>query len=280
MEQIIVNKSHAVFGKTNEYLVHLFSPTKFDNKKICLSNLSMYFSWRNLIANTYANTDFEYKWIDGTVIAFTISDGYYSVADLSTRVQAEMVSRGHYLTDGVKNYYYISLSENSVAYGIDIICQVIPAVLPVGWTYGTGTSPAWVCALLVPQFRVKTAGVATLLGQVLGYYPPDLLQTSDKSYTSSYTPMMDQVSSVIVLCSVVHNNLSGDGKTIYSFSMGLSSAYGTSISVMPNFAHWVKCNGTYTDIVIQFFDQMYRPLPMIDTDITLNLLLTDDVIVK
>jgi hypothetical protein len=184
-----------------------------------------------------------------------------------------MVARGHMLINATGNYiHYISISENSNLYKVQIDCLAIPAALPVGWAYLAGSSPAWVCNGKTPQLRIPNQGVSSLFGIGIGYYPSTLLETTNQSFISTSIPRMEEVQSIIIHCSVIMNGLSAGSQMLYSYSSSAQGSWGSGYSIEPKFPRWLEAtSGLISSINIRFTDQLFRALPMIDSDITLSL---------
>jgi hypothetical protein len=73
-------------------------------------------------------------------------------------------------------------------------------------------------------------------------------------------------------CSVVQNPLALSNQTLYVFtSAGVN--YGSLIVSAPAEYNWVPVGGTVQELVISFTDQNYRPLNIVDTQLTIKLLL-------
>lgn len=270
---LVLNQSNVISngGLNNIYRYNFPGSATFQNAKIAVSNIQVYYSWQNI--NTYyANNQFSIIIPTGagtTTLNITIPSGSYSVADLNAYVQSQLVSNNFYLIDSNGNYvYYVEFAENSVRYSIQLNEFPVPTALPAGWT-----NPGWTLPLATatPQVVIPATNIQALLGFAAGTYPA-APQATAYSVLSTSTPQLSPVSSVILGCNLVNNKLANPRSTIYSFSPG-GVSYGSLIQSSAYQYSWVDIqDGTYSSVDITFYDQNFNGLQIIDTNLVIFLL--------
>lgn len=270
---LVLNQSNVISngGLNNIYRYNFPGSATFQNAKIAVSNIQVYYSWQNI--NTYySNNTFSIIIPVGagtTTLNITFPNGSYSVADLNAYIQSQLVSNNYYLIDNNGNYvYYVEFVENGVRYSIQLNEFPVPTVLPVGWT-----NPGWTLPLATrtPQVVIPATNIQALLGFTAGTYPA-APQATTYSALSTSTPQLSPVSSVILGCNLVNNKLANPRSTIYSFSPG-GVTYGSLIQSSAYQYSWVDIqDGTYSSVDITFYDQNFNGLQIIDTNLVIFLL--------
>ncbi len=118
---------------------------------------------------------------------------------------------------------------------------------------------------------VNNSGFGAIIGFLNGTYPP---VQSSATYTvnGDLVPQVSPTQSILMQCSVVQNPLALSNQTLHVFtSAGVN--YGSLIVSSPAEYNWVPCGGVVSELVITFTDQNYRPLNIVDTQLTIKLLL-------
>ena len=110
MNTIILNSNNVVSGKNNSTLTYNFpSSVLFDNHKIAVHSISIYYSWCN-ISSALGNNTFSYKWVNGgteTIKTIIIPNGLYEITDINNFLQFNFIQNGHYLINTLgQNVYY------------------------------------------------------------------------------------------------------------------------------------------------------------------------------
>lgn len=258
----------------NSQFKYIF-PSSIDlsDYSIALSDLSLYFSWYS-ISSALGNNKFTINFPNGsgnTVYNLTIPDGTYSVTDLNNYLMYFFYSNGLYITNNLTNQltYYMTFVENPTAYRIQLISYPLPTTTPANSTLGSGIVLPTVSRQ--PQLVINTTGFSSLLGFSQGTYPSS--QTSS-TYTlnGDLVPQLNPISSVIMSASCVQNPLATSNQTVHVFTCA-GVNYGSLIVSSPAEYNWIPCGGTFNEIVINFTDQNYKPLSIIDTDLTIKILL-------
>lgn len=239
---------------------------RFFNNKIGLQSLSQYYSNFNINVSLYNNNKFAYKWIDGTTHDVTMPDGFYEVSTLNYFLIDAMTKNKHYLIDtNNANQYYLALDTNVVYYAVELIAKVLPGTLPAGWSLPAGAT--WTLQQKTPQFQILDNGFKNIIGYNAGLYPTTS-QTSTQEFLSSFTPEVSPVSTIVVTCSLLSNNLNVADNIVFAYSQS------TTFGELENFhpftpAFYTIKDGTYQEMVITFLDQNLRPIKFQDKATTM-----------
>lgn len=261
-------------GPYNKFYLPLSS--NLNGCKLALQKANIYYSWPNVSTS-------ENNWQAGTIsfpvggsyVSFqwnlTAGYNYASISQLNDALQQFCIQNGLYLQNagGTANIYFISLVANANSYGIDLNLAKIP-------TSGTGyTVPAgWVGFPTVsstPRISFKK-NFNLLIG-----YPASVVYdggTSAINYSSSFTPQLSPVSSVLISCNLVHNPLGGSTSIMHVFSTK-NTAYGSIIDISPTGELiWFDIkNASANYLEITFYDQNYKPLLIQDPASVIQLLI-------
>lgn len=273
---LVVNSSNVVLGTNNSTYEYKFINGGFnvpDNAEICVSNITVPYSWQNINAGYYNNALFQYTWTVGvttTTYTITLPNGYYSVTDINNYLQGQMLLAGQYLVDGSgQNVYYISLQYNVTYYGVQLLCYAVPTSLPAGFT-----QPAsWLgypSTASTPQLIVTSNNFGTIIGFLPGTYP-SVIQATNYSTVSNTTPNGSPVNSVIIQNSLVYNAIAMPSNILDS--MPITSSYGSNINYSPSFEKWVKIrSGKYSSMTITLLDQNLNRLVALDPNCLMTFL--------
>ena len=280
MRTLIINGGNLVpQGTDNSRYVYKF-PTggaNFQDDEIAVSNISIYYSWRNISA-ALGNNTFSYVWYSGagplaTTVNITIPDGSYDISQLNAYLQSIMIANSHYLITASGSYvYYLELVENPTAYAIQFNSYALPTAAqaaalgytaPVGW-------PGYVTVNITPQIIIPSTDIRNILGFNAGTYPTPT-QATNYSKISDFTPQVSPVQSVLIACSLVNNPYAYPSNIIYSFAP-IGTSYGSLIQPqMSNFIWNEITSGQKQDFYIQFLDQNYKSLQIVDTNLVVVL---------
>ena len=272
---IIVNSTNVVAGTNNSTFQYNFISGSFDvpaNSEICISNMTIPYSFYNVNAAYYNNASFQYNWkVAGvtTTTTITLPNGFYSVSDINNYLQGQMILAGQYLVDGNgNNVYYISLQYNVPYYAVQLLCYAVPTSLPVGFTQPASWLGYPTPSANTPQFIVLANNFGALIGFTAGSYPP-APQTTNYSVLSNITPNGSPVNSLIIQCSLVSNNISMPSNIIDS--MPITSTFGTNINYQPSYEKWVKLKkGKYQNMLITLLDQNLNRLISSDPNVLMT----------
>ena len=273
MKTIILNNSN-VNGSNNRYQYNFpQGGVKFNKSKVALTNISIYYSWFNIMASLNNNT-YSYRWIDGTSVTVTMPDGFYTVSDLNEYLQSVMITNKHYLVDiSANNIYYLEWQENAVRYSIQLNAYATPSSLTAGWSYPSGTT--WLLgSSYCPQLTISaTSSFTNNVGFSGGSYPSTTTVTTNRSFISSFTPQITPITSVLMVCSLINNDI-GNGQVLFSFSP--NTTFGSQINITPPFLVWNNImDGSYSNMQIILVDQSYNKLNIQDTNLIISLAVKD-----
>jgi len=242
--------------------------------EMCISGITIPYSWYNIQQQFYNNTIFQYTWTEAaitTTYTVQLPNGYYSVNTLNDYIQGELINQGLYLVDANgDNVYYISLVYNVSTYSVQLLSFAVPAVLPAGYTNPAGLVLPTVAS--TPQLIIlPTNNFGTIIGFTAGTYPP-AIQPTNYSVLSNTLPNGSPVNSIIVRCNLVSNNVVSPSDILDSFP--INGTFGSNLNITPNFEKWIKIKaGRYSSFTITFQDQNFNSIPILDINLLITLLL-------
>jgi hypothetical protein len=277
MRTVLINSTHLVPGTNNSRFRAELPPSvgAFKDQQVALKSLSMYYSWSNITA-AQNNHSLSYIWPTATgttTIDLTIPDGSYSVKDLNSYMQSQMVANGHYLVDETGNHvYYLELVTNPTYYAVQVNCFALPTSLPSDYTNpGSMSFPA---ETHTPQLVVPATNMRDVLGFSAGTYPI-VQQTGDYSAYSSTCPQVSPTQSIIVTSNLISTGLTNPSNILYSFSPA-GVEFGSIIESKPSSPMWLDVtNGFYQAVEIQLYNQDFTPLVVQDPNLVIILGIQD-----
>lgn len=264
MDSIIINnKTSNRITASNEIRLDVPTFLRLENMKVALAYLGIYYSWRN-ITSANNNNKLQYAWY-GVVYDVDIPDGFYSINDLSDYLHFVMHKNGHYVLDA-DNYpvYFITFSSNLTYYSITYDCY--PVEVPLN-----GSNPNNVQIGGTPQLIILNNELQNNLGTNAGTYPASALTTVPYSFNAQNIPQISNITTINVACNLVNNRLNAYSNVMYQFAP--TTQYGTYLVIQPyQPIYYNITDGSYSYISLMFFDQDYKPIPIIDRNITATLL--------
>jgi len=274
---LVMNSSNLVQGTNNSTYQYNFISGSFiipDNAEICISNMTIPYSWYNVNAQYYNNASFQYTWtVLGVKTTYTIvlTNGFYSNSDINNFLIGQMILAGQYLIDGNgNNVYYLSLQYDTPYYAVQLLSFAVPTTLPVGYTQPSNWL-GYPTVASTPQLIIQANNFGSLIGFTSGTYPA-VVQATNYSAISNITPNGSPVNSLIIQCSLVNNNVTMPSNIIDS--MPITSTYGTNINYQPSYEKWVKLNkGRYSNMIITLLDQNFNRLIALDSNILMTFLI-------
>jgi len=280
-------------GQNNKLVFKFPGSVKLDNHSVAVSSLNMYYSWRNISAYLGNNT-FNITIFPGgghQTFNLVFPDGSYSIADINSYFQYFSIQNGLYMLDATgKHVYFAAFSLNRTRYAVEIqTFSVNPLSPPVGYTLPTnfpagGTDVSWNAVLHFPYS----------FNQIIGYqagFSTDMnlaVQTTDETpnggtasgstiaYLSSVAPQIQPNPVVLVSCTGAANKYSL-APVIYSFTSGGASV-GALISERPSSLNFIDLMpGNYSELRITLLGADFLPLAMQDPNISIMLLIKENV---
>jgi len=275
---IILNQSN-VSTQNNKYRYAFPSGSvNFKNRQIAVQSIVLPYSWYNITAAQNNNTfSLIIPRTDGsatTTISITVPDGFYTISQLNSFIQSKLIANniGYLVNSTGSNVYYIELVANTNLNTAQLNCYVVPTALPSGWSNpGLWALPS--SGTRVPQLVTDTSNFGLLIGFASSTtFPSNSTQASTYSITSTFTPTISPVESILVSCSLVNNILSSPSNIITTIP--ITSSFGTQIQFNPNELIWLPIlDGTYPAFNVQFLDQNSNLLQMLDTNVIITLLI-------
>lgn len=299
MKTLILNSENVVAGSNNSKFIYNFPQGGYTYKDdlIAIQEIAMYFSAYNITAS-YNNNSFSYIWIDGTTWVVNIPDSFLQVKDINAFLQSVFVANKHYLiTSGGDYVYLLELVVNQARYAVQLNSFLISTAIATAnsWTLPVGATWVLPTNSILPYLVIpSTNNFGELIGFSAGQYPagaitgvpPAQIQTpaytSSQSVLSTSAPQITPYSSFLVFCSLVNNRAVIPSQLIYSFTP-TGATFGALQTYQPNAElGWNKIeSGQYTSFVVEFRDQLGRPVAFKDpnTLITLYTKNKDDQVV-
>ena len=285
---ITLNSSNVSNTQTNIFnYTFLSGSVNFKKSRIAVQSIIIPYSWLNVNGTVYNNAALQLIFpvrISGSntssTINITIPNGFYTVTQLNQYLQSQMIANGYYLVNGSsQNVYYLEIVANTQLNNAQLNCYVVPTSLPATYSYGaTGTWGAAgigsfnTTANLVPQLVTLNNN----FGSLIGFAASTTFPASNSSFTtvssaSSIVPQITPVQSIYVGCSLVRNIYSNPTNIVAN--VALTSSYATNILYNPQEFVWLPIlEGNFPSFQVIFYDQAYNSLPIIDVNLTINLL--------
>ena len=251
MNTIVLTNSNA--GTSNKYKLSLklTNPMRLDDCLVCISDISIYYSWPN-IKSSYGNNTFKYKrTTDNREFEVKIPDGSYEIRDINNYLHFVMKQNGDKADD--KDKYPIELYANHIYQRVTIV-----------------TKDKYILELPIDGLgQVLGFTKAAVQGAKHVYIGPNIEQNGD------VIPQIERVESVSVHCNLVNNRYQLDNSLIYSFTPDKS--FGALLNIKPNFPYWrnARSNVDINTIEVWFTDQDNKPLDIEDPKIRVELQIKD-----
>jgi len=275
---IILNKSHYVGGSTYRY--KFGTSVDMGAVSVALSSCTIYYSWRNI---TSLKNNNQFSIIHPATLAtnvtldITIPDGGYEIADINNYLKWYLITNGYYIQNTATGdqTVYCEFRINASTYQVEFVSYPMPTSLPSGYTAGSAiTFPSTTRA---PQLTISQANFGTLVGFTIGVYP-NIQSTTITTSGSTVTPVVTDVNNVVMTLNSALNPFAPNSTVIHSFSQS-GVKYGGLINSAPNELSFVpQQQGFRQELTIQLCDQLLQPLNIIDSDVTIKLLLRKELV--
>lgn len=272
---LIITKNNLIPNTTNQYRFDFSNNVDLTNTDIGLASVSLFHSWQNITANKQNNI-FEIihpaTGATNATLTLTLPNGGYEITDLNNYLRYYLITNGYYIQNNTtsEQIVYCEFQVNKTLYKIDFLSWSMPTSLPAGFTAGSAiTFPSTTRA---PQLTVTHPNFGTLVGFELGTFPA-VQQIINTTTSSTKTPVVSDVLSVLISVDSSNNRFSPNSKIIYAISPA-NVPYAGLINEKPSAISWVpQQQGFRNSITISLTNQSMEPLEIVDTDITIMLLL-------
>ena len=272
---IILTTANIEENSNNTKLVYNFPSGgySFKNDMIAVLSIYQYFSIFN-ITSDYGNNSFSYVWFDGIEYTITIPDGYYEISDLNAYFQSIMIANTHYMTNSAGQFiYFLEFLVNTSRYAVQINSNPLDTTIQSANNYILPTGATWSvpATSTLSQFNINTTGFGEVLGYEIGSYPDTQVGSSTISFLSSKAPQVTPYSSILVSCNLVNNRAVIPSNILTSYTP-LGTSIGSLFTFEPNYLQFADVeDGQYTQLVLDFRDQLSRPIVIRDPNMLITL---------
>ena len=272
---IILTTANIEENSNNTKLVYNFPSGgySFKNDMIAVLSIYQYFSIFN-ITSDYGNNSFSYVWFDGIEYTITIPDGYYEISDLNAYFQSIMIANTHYMTNSAGQFiYFLEFLVNTSRYAVQINSYPLDTTIQSTNNYILPTGATWSvpATSTLSQFNINTTGFGEVLGYEIGSYPDTQVGSITISFLSSKAPQVTPYSSILVSCNLVNNRAVIPSNILTSYTP-LGTSIGSLFTFEPNYLQFADVeDGQYTQLVLEFRDQLSRPIVIRDPNMLITL---------
>lgn len=274
---LLLNSSNVVNSNNTTYQYNFINGSFNidEGAEICVSQIVIPYSFFNLNAGLYSNTNFQFK-INGNTYSLTIPNGFYSTSDINNYLEQYFITNGMYCTNNSNGNYvfFIYLYTNTTYYANQfIVSPVIPSstsgyTFPSNYINTSGTTYA------TPQVIFPSSGgLNTILGFSAGIYPSVTSITSQLNFLSNQTPNATPINSIVVRTNLCNNDCASPSDILDTISIS-SVSFGQNIIYTPSYEKWINCSyGTFSNFFVYFQDQNLNQIQAQDNNILISLLL-------
>lgn len=268
---IPISQVNAVTGQSNTFKYNFPAGSQtFKDRKVTIANMIIPYEWYN-ISTTYNNsTGISLIFPTGATtqtINLTIPNSFYTIAQLNSYLQSQMIANNFYKINGSTNTYYLEIVANSNTGLAQLNCYDIPTTNAYE---SPAVSPS--TANQVPQLVITNQNFGDLIGFATGTFPALPTQATTYSVQSSFQPQISPVSSIYVCLSCVNNELSSPNNIVSV--VPINATFGAQIIFSPPQFIWVKAlDGVLSSVTLTLYDQNMRAIPLLDTNLTANILI-------
>ena len=277
MKTIILNSTNIVENTNNSRLTYRFPSGGIQltkNNEICLTTLNIFYSWYNFNSTLYNNTVFTYTWIDATVNTVTVPNSNLNIVDLNAYFRSVMVANNHYMEDGADQVFFLELALNTSKYAVQFNAFTVPTTAQattLGWTLPSGATWTLPVTAVTPQINIlSTNNFKSVIGFNAGTYPTSPSATNF-SKISDISPQVSPITSIIVTCSLIENDIANPNELIYCFPVP-DVPFASLITPAINEFSWIQAKvGYFSTITVEFRDQNFNNIEVNDPQIVVLL---------
>jgi hypothetical protein len=185
----------------------------------------------------------------------------------------------------------MTLGINPSRYAVQLNCFGISVALAAtnAWVLPAGATWVLPTNFIVPELTVPPSlnnNFGLVIGFAPGTYPNSVIAgvppaqtqtpafTSDQEFLSTIVPQVTPLSSFILTCSLINNDYAVPNNLIYSFAP--QGTIGDQFEVKPNQYVFIDVYaGLYNRFNLQFIDQNFRPVSILDPNMIIQLVISD-----
>lgn len=275
MKSIILNSSN-VANQDNSRYIYKF-PNSFELKQgdqLSLGALTIPYSWFNINNELYDNAKLSILY-NGQTTDILIPNGSYTPETLNEYIHGVIKLTSNnlpYTTTGsgasISYNYFINFSTNQTYYSVDLI--VNPAIL------GAASNPKGaVFTGFCPQVVINS-NINKIIGFNKATYPSISNQATDfiiRSKDMGLIPNISPVNSMILLCNLCFNPISGQNTNILYSISPQGATFGSNIYLsLPQYQWISSIPGTYQTLEIQIVDQNFNRMILNDYNLLITIL--------
>lgn len=271
--QLLINSKNKDKNVSNKFVYQFPSNIFFeDTDRIGLASISIYNSFFN-ITETLQNNKITISWL-GTIYNWIIPDGNYNANQLNYWLQSKMAFENLCLiTSTGKIVYYIEIGTQPEQYAISLTVYPIPTATEasdLGYVQPSGATWSFPVSAETPLFTI-TDEFSTLIGFNLGTYPSNV-QSITQIILSSTAPQLSPSNSMLITCNLINSKFSQVPNILTS--VPLKANFGSLIDTdYPSPTLLNIAPGYYSELTLNFFDQNFKALPIIDNDVIIRIVL-------
>ncbi len=121
MNTIVLTNSNAGTSNKHKLSLKLTNPMRLDDCLVCVSDISLYYSWPN-IKSEYRNTMFKYTRLsDNKVFDVNLPDGSYDIKDINNYLHHIMKTNAE--KEDEKGKYPIELYANHIYQRVTVVTK-------------------------------------------------------------------------------------------------------------------------------------------------------------
>jgi hypothetical protein len=249
-----------------------------NNKVVILSNQF------NLLAPYVKGTSYTDPISNITIalkyVQITLPDGYFDIPSIELYLQQQFQLMGFFLqsTDGQSNMYFVECLTNPQRYKAQVNLYTIPTALPSGFMMPSNSCFTLPGSKTAPKLYFPSSQNSSKygnMGKIFGFNQGQILPLSndvtiDSDNLSQITPTVSPISTYVVCCNLVNNDLTIPSNVLMQLNLG-SSKFG-GIVAWTDYPQFISCEQQRaSSITITFFDEYMNELEMSDTQFSMIL---------
>ena len=180
-----------------------------------------------------------------------------------------------YTNNGANVVYFFEIVQNHVQYSVQLNSFYLPTTseaVTLAYTKPTGATWSFPATNQTPQLTFSQP-FGNLIGWTAATYPATVLSTN-QSRISDKTPNISPIDSYIITCNFVSSRYSIPSNVLFALpltdSLGSLITYNSSNLVMSDVA-----SNIYSNLILQFYDQLFNPLILQDVEIVISIVIDD-----